>query len=103
MYKTNKDLDKLLAEYQCFENCRFPRQKCKRLSDIEGVFEWAFWASRFLARSTFSKEKMLHANNREAVGASCFTILSVKYCFYTVLQIRSGDRDIFGIISHISP
>ena len=33
------------------------------------VSDWTFRALQFLVRSTFSKEKVLHAKKREALGA----------------------------------
>lgn len=44
------------------------------------AFDWTVRASHFSAWSTFSKEKVLHAKKREALGVSCFTIPSVKHC-----------------------
>ena len=38
--------------------------------ELMGVFDWELRASRFLAWSTFSIEKVLHAKNREALGVS---------------------------------
>lgn len=42
------------------------------------VFDWAFCASRFLAL-----RKVLQSKNCEALGVSCFEVLTVKHSFYT--------------------
>ena len=40
----------------------------------------------------FSKEKMLHAKNREALGVLGFKILSVKHCFLYFFHTKSASH-----------
>ena len=40
----------------------------------------------------FFIEKVLHAKNREALGVSGFTILSVKHCFLYFFHTKSTSH-----------
>ena len=52
-------------------------------------------------RSTFSKEKVLHAKKREALGALCFTILSGKHFIYSFSKekvLHAMKREALGAL-----
>ena len=54
-----------------------------------GAFDWNY---AILSMKHFFIEKMLHAKNRDALGVSGFTILSVKHCFLYFFQTKSASH-----------